>query len=478
MKTSKPNAKSKTPGKRGGAATKRPSGKATAAAAGEDSTTPADEDELERTLVGIGGPAPSAPPELPADDTTQDPAPEAGEDQNAAADEDDDGPRAAAAEGDVATDDDGDLPNGAAVDGGADADPGEGVSQEAAEPGATDSAAADGDGDGDGAAHASGDGEATPDAPAAEIDDEETTPVPTDNTRLESVLESVLFAADKPLTVADLRRLLGERDGKRITEALEAVRERRAESGIQLVSVAGGWQLRTHPGNGAWVAKLVAGRPQRLSRAMMETLAIVAYRQPITRPEIDEIRGVDCGPVLRTLLDRGLIRAIGKKEEVGRPILYGTTPEFLKTFSLRDLTELPTLREFHELGADDRAKVDSVAPASVGSGSPLAGAATPGVDTLPSASELPTYDPREEEDLIGELDRASAAATRAVHTPTEAAADGEGDGDGEPEAETVPNAKARRRAQVDDAGGADGAEATEATESAGDAAAEPGSEAK
>ena len=83
---------------------------------------------------------------------------------------------------------------------------------------------------------------------------------------------------------------------------------------------------------------------------MLETLAIVAYRQPITRPEIDEIRGVDCGPVLKTLLDRGLVRMIGKKEEVGRPMLYGTTPEFLRTFSLRDLSELPTLREFHELG--------------------------------------------------------------------------------------------------------------------------------
>ena len=111
------------------------------------------------------------------------------------------------------------------------------------------------------------------------------------------------------------------------------------------------------------MSRLLAGKPQRLSRAMLETLAIVAYRQPITRPEIDDIRGVDCGPVLKTLLDRGLVRMIGKKEEVGRPILYGTTPEFLRIFSLSDLTELPTLREFHELGAAERAKVDAEAPA-------------------------------------------------------------------------------------------------------------------
>ena len=114
---------------------------------------------------------------------------------------------------------------------------------------------------------------------------EEAPPVPPiDGSHIESILESLLFAADRPLTLSDLKRLLGERDGKRVTEALEALRARHDESGIQLVSVAGGWQLRTHPANGAWVAKLVAGRPPRLSRAMMETLSIVAYRQPITRP--------------------------------------------------------------------------------------------------------------------------------------------------------------------------------------------------
>ena len=139
-------------------------------------------------------------------------------------------------------------------------------------------------------------------------------------------------------------------------------------TGLELASTAGGWQFRTSAENAAWVAKLVAGRPARLSRAMLETLAIVAYRQPITRPEIDEIRGVDCGPVLKTLLDRALIRMIGKKEEVGRPILYGTTPEFLRTFSLKDLTELPTLRQFHELGAAEQAKVDAEAPLSAARG--------------------------------------------------------------------------------------------------------------
>jgi segregation and condensation protein B len=264
------------------------------------------------------------------------------------------------------------------------------------------------------------DGDPEPDI-AAEAPD---APLPDDEARIESILESLLFAADRPLAVADFKRLLDDPNGARLGALLERLRERRAATGIQLVQVAGAWQLRTHPANGAWVAKLVAGRPQRLSRAMMETLAIVAYRQPITRPEVDEIRGVDCGPVLRTLLERGLVRAIGKKEEVGRPILYGTTPDFLKTFSMRDLTELPTLREFHELGAEERAKVDTKLGvgqnpgpgAAVGPGGADPSASAPPVLTV---SELPNYDPAEEDSLIDELEAATRVATHAVRVHTD-----------------------------------------------------------
>ena len=269
-------------------------------------------------------------------------------------------------------------------------------------------------------------------AAAAESETDEGEALPDDDSRFESILESLLFASDRPLTVADLKRLLGERDSKRISSALESLRERRADSGVQLISVAGGWQLRTHPGNGAWVAKLVSGRPQRLSRAMMETLAIVAYRQPITRPEIDEIRGVDCGPVLRTLLDRTLIRVIGKREEVGRPLLYGTTPEFLKTFSLRDLTELPTLREFHELGAEEQARVDASAPAAEGAASSL----TDAPPLRPSTVELSEVDTAEEDALLEELEQATQLAGRATKAPidpeAEATQEAAGPDSGEP----------------------------------------------
>jgi segregation and condensation protein B len=123
---------------------------------------------------------------------------------------------------------------------------------------------------------------------------------------------------------------------------------------LVLQQVSGGYQFRTRTQFSPWVQQLIAGRPVRLSRAQLETLAIIAYRQPITRPEIDDIRGVDSTATLKLLIDRMLIRVLGKREEVGRPILYGTTKEFLDFFSLGDLRELPTLREYSELTAESR----------------------------------------------------------------------------------------------------------------------------
>src|SRR6266540_38887 len=234
--------------------------------------------------------------------------------------------------------------------------------------------------------------------------------------RLESVVESLLFASDRALGIAELKRLTGEREGAKLTMALEMLRSRRQDSGIQVIPVAGGWHLRTHPDNVPWVSRLVAGRPQRLSRALMETLAIVAYRQPVTRPEIDEIRGVDCGPVLGTLLERGLSRMIGKKGEVGRPILYGTSPDVLRLFSLKDLGELPTLREFHELNETEMAKVDAEAPPrGAEAGETPAGEGQGGDVAAPSAKPAPrALDPEEDDELLSELERAAGAAAKAT----------------------------------------------------------------
>ena len=182
-----------------------------------------------------------------------------------------------------------------------------------------------------------------------------------DAVQLRHLVEALIFAADRPVTLTRLRqltRLTGSGDVRRLEQALAELADDYRDRGISLQQVSGGYQLRTHTQYSGWVQQLVAGRPVRLSRAQLEALSIIAYRQPITRPEIDDIRGVDSSATLRLLLDRQLIRVLGKREEVGRPLLYGTTKEFLDFFSLGDLRELPTLREYSELNADSQRVMD------------------------------------------------------------------------------------------------------------------------
>jgi segregation and condensation protein B len=173
--------------------------------------------------------------------------------------------------------------------------------------------------------------------------------------RARAVVETLLFLAERPLPVEEIRRATGL-EPARVAKALDQIsgHHRDGISGIVLHEVAGGWQLRTSPDCAECARRFLRVKPQRLTRAALETLAIVAYRQPVTRPEIEEIRGVDCGAVVKALLERRLVKILGKKEEPGRPILYGTTREFLEFFSLKDLASLPTLREFHELSEEHR----------------------------------------------------------------------------------------------------------------------------
>jgi segregation and condensation protein B len=175
-----------------------------------------------------------------------------------------------------------------------------------------------------------------------------------DAIQVKHLVEALIFAADRPLTIQRLRQLTRVGDVRRLEQALAEIAEDYRERGVVLQQVSGGYQFRTRTQFSAWVQQLIAGRPVRLSRAQLETLAIIAYRQPITRPEIDDIRGVDSSATLKLLIDRMLIRVLGKREEVGRPMLYGTTKEFLDFFSLGDLRELPTLREYSELTAESR----------------------------------------------------------------------------------------------------------------------------
>jgi segregation and condensation protein B len=181
-----------------------------------------------------------------------------------------------------------------------------------------------------------------------------TSAVSLDASALKHLVEALVFASDKPVTLLRLRQLTRVSDVSRLEQALAELAADYEHRGLILQQVSGGYQFRTQTRYSTWVQQLIAGRPVRLSRAQLETLAIVAYRQPITRPEIDEIRGVDSSATLKLLLDRALIRILGKKEEAGRPMLYGTTKEFLDFFSLGDLRELPTLREYSELTAESR----------------------------------------------------------------------------------------------------------------------------
>lgn len=171
---------------------------------------------------------------------------------------------------------------------------------------------------------------------------------------LKAALEALIFVAEEPISANALGMVLGQ-DGvetaavRQVLEEIVAEYGAHPERGIEIREVAGGYQFRTKPSVAQWIQRLNVPRPVRLSQAAMETLAIVAYRQPIVRAEVEEIRGVDCGGVLKTLLERNLVRIVGKRDEPGTPLLYATTQEFLSVFNLGKLDQLPTLRDYHEL---------------------------------------------------------------------------------------------------------------------------------
>ncbi len=168
---------------------------------------------------------------------------------------------------------------------------------------------------------------------------------------LNSIIEGLFFVSDGPISLDRLTELLPDYERASVRLAVQELRNdyEQREAGINLVEVAGGWQLRTVPELMPYLSRLVKGRPARFSQSSLETLAIVAYRQPITRQEIEYLRGVDTGAVLKTLLEKKLIKILGKKDIPGRPIIYGTSKEFLELFNLKDLKALPTLRDIQSL---------------------------------------------------------------------------------------------------------------------------------
>ena len=169
---------------------------------------------------------------------------------------------------------------------------------------------------------------------------------------LKPILESIIFVSPSPVKLETLVEILPESNREMILEGLHRIEEEYEDTsrGVELVEVAGGYQFRTKPVWAEWVARLKKAKTVKFSQSALETLAIIAYRQPVIRPQIEEIRGVDCGWVLRSLMEKGLVKILGRKDLPGRPIIYGTTRGFLELFNLNSLADLPSLKEIQPPG--------------------------------------------------------------------------------------------------------------------------------
>jgi segregation and condensation protein B len=221
-------------------------------------------------------------------------------------------------------------------------------------------------------------------------------------TEYESIVEALLFASDHPLSFNALMSLTGDIDAARLHTVIAALRKRYDHNGnsFQIIEIAGGYQMCTRPRYARWVKELYRSRTAvRLSKPALETLAIIAYRQPIVRTDIEVIRGVNIEGVLKTLLQRNLITIRGRKKAPGRPLLYGTTEEFLRYFGLNKISDLPTREELKSLIEADESAEDVVTdhehPVEQIPGPALGGLAPPGGSAHPQgegAGERPEGD--------------------------------------------------------------------------------------
>lgn len=173
-----------------------------------------------------------------------------------------------------------------------------------------------------------------------------------DEKEIKAIMEALIFVSGEPIALNRIKDVIDVVDKKSLERIASELKDEfnKEHNGLQLIEVANGYKLTTRPEYAPWIKKLNKIKlASKLSKPALETLAIIAYKQPIIRPEIEKIRGVDSGGVIKTLLERKVIKIVGRMDIVGKPILYGTTPEFLQYFGLKDLSDLPTLKEFHEL---------------------------------------------------------------------------------------------------------------------------------
>ena len=169
---------------------------------------------------------------------------------------------------------------------------------------------------------------------------------------LKLIIEALLFSSEKPLTVKDIKECIPDTDVKDIKDALTMLEQdyEAMDRSFDLKEVAGGYQFRSKPEYGSYILRMLQSTPNRLSRAAMETLAIVAYKQPILKHEIEKLRGVDVGGILKTLMEKDLIKIMGRKDLPGKPLIYGTTKRFLEVFDLKDISDLPKMNEIKDFG--------------------------------------------------------------------------------------------------------------------------------
>jgi len=172
---------------------------------------------------------------------------------------------------------------------------------------------------------------------------------------LKMIVEALLFSSEKPITAREINSCLPDSIISDIKSALKVLKYEYEAMGRSFIlkEVANGYQFRSRPEYGAYILRMFQTSPNRLSKAAMETLAIIAYKQPVLRHEIERLRGVDVGGILRTLLEKELVRIMGRKELPGRPLIYGTTKKFLETFDLKDISSLPKMKEIKAFGADE-----------------------------------------------------------------------------------------------------------------------------
>ncbi|MDD2806431.1 MAG: SMC-Scp complex subunit ScpB [Elusimicrobiales bacterium] len=258
-----------------------------------------------------------------------------------------------------------------------------------------------------------------------------------EDAELKKVLETLLFITDAPLPVTRISQLCEIRNKERLESVLQDLRKSYDEAGgaLQVMQVAGGWQLATRPEYGLWVRKLFHNKMTvRLTQAALETLCIIAYKQPLTRAEIEAIRGVEVIGPLETLTQRKLITVVGRRESIGRPILYGTTSEFLRQFGLNSLDDLPKLETFNienVAAAAQSTAVELIEQESIPEPEPVAEGAPP-QDPAQAAlegGEAPAQEQTEQQPAVEEIPAVTAPETDELPAEEPAA---------EPQAEEAP----------------------------------------